>query len=71
MLKIKFILKEAKYTLVQGSKDLWSDFKWVKNLYSKKSKKEFTGLELATSWRIMTDLLKFVPYSVILVVPFA
>lgn len=37
-LKIKFILKETKYTLVQGSKDLWDDSKWIAHLYRTKSK---------------------------------
>jgi hypothetical protein len=36
LLKVKFFLKEMKYTLVQGSKDLWADFKWIRNLYKNK-----------------------------------
>lgn len=43
LLKTKFILKEAKYTLVQGSKDLWNDIKWITNLYKHKVSYEFTG----------------------------
>lgn len=70
-LKTKFFLKEMKYTLVQGSKDLWSDAKWIRNLYKTKSRFEFTGYELTKVKRIFIDLLKFIPYSVILVVPFA
>jgi hypothetical protein len=27
-----------KYTIVQGSKDLWSDAKWIKNLYKTKQR---------------------------------
>ena len=42
-LKIKFILKETKYTIVQGSKDLWADTKWIYNLYKSKKRAEFTG----------------------------
>lgn len=71
LLKAKFILKEAKYTLVQGSKDLWADIKWITNLYKNKVDYEFTGYELAESQRIKIDMIKFIPYSVILVVPFA
>lgn len=71
LLKAKFILKEAKYTLVQGSKDLWNDTKWIVNLYKTKVDYEFTGYELAESHRIKIDMIKFIPYSVILVVPFA
>ena len=71
LLKTKFILKEAKYTLVQGSKDLWHDIKWITQLYRSKVSYEFTGYELAESQRIKVDLIKFIPYSVILVVPFA
>lgn len=71
LLKAKFILKEAKYTLVQGSKDLWHDAKWITQLYKKKAHSDFTGFELAQSQRIKVDMLKFIPYSVILVVPFA
>lgn len=37
-LKTKFFLKEMKYTLVQGSKDLWADVKWIKNLYKNKQR---------------------------------
>lgn len=37
-LKTKFFWKEMKYTLVQGSKDLWSDVKWIRNLYKTKSR---------------------------------
>ena len=37
-LKAKFFLKEMKYTLVQGSKDLWSDTKWIYNLYKTKQR---------------------------------
>ena len=36
LLKAKFILKEAKYTIVQGSKDLWNDTKWLIKLYKTK-----------------------------------
>lgn len=43
MLKLKFILKEAKYTIVQGSKDLWQDAQWITNLYRKKQMEYFTG----------------------------
>jgi hypothetical protein len=71
LLKAKFILKEAKYTLVQGSKDLWNDIKWITNLYKSKVDYEFTGYELAESHRIKIDMVKFIPYSVILLVPFA
>jgi LETM1 and EF-hand domain-containing protein 1 len=71
LLKTKFILKEAKYTIVQGSKDLWNDIKWITNLYKTKVSYEFTGYELAESHRIKIDMIKFIPYSVILVVPFA
>lgn len=71
MLKLKFILKEAKYTIVQGSKDLWYDAQWITNLYRKKQVEYFTGFQLSQSRKIKVDLLKFIPYSVILVVPFA
>jgi len=60
-----------KYTLVQGSKDLWADFKWIRLLHKNKARFEFTGYELTRSKRIIIDLLKFIPYSVILFVPFA
>ena len=42
-LKLKFILKETKYTLVQGSKDLWRDSTWLLNLHRNKNRREFTG----------------------------
>lgn len=42
-LKAKFFLKEMKYTLVQGSKDLWADYKWIRHLYKTKARFEFTG----------------------------
>ena len=71
MLKLKFILKEAKYTLVQGCKDFWSDSKWVVNLYRKKTYSEFSGLEIKTSRRIVADVAKFVPYFVLLMIPLA
>lgn len=71
LLKTKFLLKEAKYTIVQGSKDLWHDKNWIINLYKKKEKSEFTGYELAETQRIKVDMIKFIPYSVILTVPFA
>lgn len=32
-----------KYTIVQGSKDLWADFKWIRSLYKTKPRFEFTG----------------------------
>ena len=35
-LKTKFFLKEMKYTLVQGSKDLWADVKWIYRIYKTK-----------------------------------
>lgn len=37
-LKLKFILKETKYTIVQGTKDLWEDAKWIINLYRTKTR---------------------------------
>jgi LETM1 and EF-hand domain-containing protein 1 len=70
-LKIKFILKETKYTIVQGSKDLWQDAKWIIKLYKNKKSSEFTGYEMAVSWRIVLDILKFIPYSVLLAIPLA
>lgn len=60
-----------KYTIVQGSKDLWADYKWIRNLYKNKPRFEFTGYELTRVKRVFIDLLKFIPYSVILFVPFA
>lgn len=70
-LKIKFILKETKYTIVQGCKDFWEDSKWMINLYKTKTRSEFTGYELAESSRILQDILKFIPYSVLLAIPLA
>lgn len=32
-----------KYTLVQGSKDLWADVKWLRKLKKTKPRFEFTG----------------------------
>ena len=46
-LKLKFILKEAKYTLAQGFKDLWRDTKWIIKLYKNKTRSEFTGYEIS------------------------
>jgi hypothetical protein len=43
MLKAKFIWKETKYTIAQGSKDLWNDAKWIIALNKRKHKHEFTG----------------------------
>lgn len=37
-LKLKFILKETKYTIVQGTKDLWEDAKWMTHLYRTKTR---------------------------------
>lgn len=70
-LKIKFILKETKYTIVQGSKDLWADGKWIINLYKTKTRSQFTGYELSESTRIVQDILKFIPYSILLAIPLA
>lgn len=42
-LKLKFILRETKYTLVQGCKDLWFDTKWMLSLYKNKVRADFTG----------------------------
>lgn len=27
-----------KYTIVQGSKDLWADYKWIRHLYKTKAR---------------------------------
>lgn len=70
-MKLKFLLKESKYTLVQGSKDLWADLKWFTQLYRRKQRQYFTGFEIAESRRITVDLLKFIPYSVLILIPFA
>lgn len=56
---------------MQGCKDLWSDTKWLINLNKKKAKHELTGFEKHTRARVIVDLIKFIPYSVILTVPFA
>lgn len=37
-LKLKFILKETKYTLVQGAKDLWRDSTWLFALHKNKKR---------------------------------
>lgn len=71
MLKLKFILKEAKYTLVQGCKDFYFDTKWLINLYRKKTYKEFSGLEIKSSRRVVADVAKFIPYFVLLMIPLA
>ena len=55
-LKLKFLLKEMKYTIVQGSKDLWADGKWLFTLYRQKQRQYFTGFEMAESKRIVLDL---------------
>lgn len=70
-MKLKFILKEMKYTLVEGSKDLWRDTVWFFKLYRRKQNQYFTGFEIYESRRIWVDMLKFIPYSVILIVPLA
>ena len=70
-LKLKVIWRETKYTLIQGSKDLWQDSKWVLALYKNKTRSQFTGYELSESSRIIIDLLKFIPYSVLLAIPLA
>ena len=70
-LKLKFIVKEAKYTIVQGSKDLWQDLTWMVALCRKKKFSHFTGYERYLTWRITTDILKFVPYSVLVLIPLA
>ena len=56
---------------MQGSKDLWADAQWITALYRRKQAEYFTGFELFQSSRIKVDLLKFIPYSIILVVPLA
>jgi hypothetical protein len=43
MRKAKFLWREAKFTLVQGSKDLNSDTKWLIKLYKTKKMNELTG----------------------------
>jgi len=70
-LKLKFILKEAKYTLVQGSKDFWNDSKWLIDVYRRKQKQYFTGYEISKSKRIIIDILKFIPYSILVMIPLA
>ena len=45
-MKMKFLWKETKYTLVQGCRDFWSDTKWIINLYKTKESYEFTGFEM-------------------------
>jgi hypothetical protein len=70
-IKVRIFLREMKYTVVQGSKDLWADVKWFWHLRSTKPRFEYTGYELNKRKRVIIDLLKFIPYSVILVVPFA
>lgn len=71
MLKGKFLWRQVKYTIAQGFKDLWADSKWLVRLHRKKTYHQFSGLQMKTSRRIVVDLIKFIPYSVILVVPFA
>lgn len=56
---------------MQGTKDLWNDVKWMWNLHKTKKKSELTGYEIGELQRIKIDMIKFIPYSVILVVPFA
>lgn len=56
---------------MQGSKDLWRDSKWLIRLYKSKPRAEFTGYEIAENRRVIIDLVKFIPYSFILIVPFA
>ena len=60
-----------KYTIVQGSKDLWEDSKWLVKLYRQKQRQYFTGFEMAESKRIVLDLLKFIPYSILVLIPLA
>jgi hypothetical protein len=57
--------------MVQGSKDLWNDVTWMINLYKNKHKNDFTGFELAESHRVIIDMLKFVPYFILVIIPFA
>ena len=56
---------------MQGSKDLWNDSKWLFEVYRRKQKQYFTGYEISKSNRIILDLLKFIPYSILLLIPLA
>lgn len=71
LLKIKYLLRETKYTIIQGHKDLWQNTKWMLNVWWNKPLKQRTGYEIAEIRRIRSDLLKFIPYSFFIIVPFS
>lgn len=71
-MKVKFILKQSKYTLIEGCKDLKRDTQWlIHNIKTKRNRQMLTGYEIKKRRRVTHDLLKFIPYSIILAVPAA
>ena len=67
--KIRGFLKEFVFLLVEGSKDTYKDLTWIIKLYRKKGYKHFTGFEKKENFRIVYDLLKFIPFSLFLIIP--
>ena len=68
---IKAYLKEFVFLMVEGSKEVYRDTKWIIDLKKKKYRSHYTGFQLREADRITLDLLKFLPFSFFLVVPFA
>lgn len=67
--KIRAFLKEFMLVLVEGTKDTYRDLRWLVQLYRRKSFKHFTGFEKKEKHRITKDALKFIPFSVFLIIP--
>jgi hypothetical protein len=68
--KAKVLWKEAKFTFVQGFKDLFAESGWLLKTLSTKRPEYRTGKEQHNVRRTTLDLLKFVPYSFFLFIPF-
>lgn len=55
--KVKGFLLEFWILIKQGSKDTWTESKWLYNLMRKKDKSQRTGFELREILRIRYDLV--------------
>lgn len=55
--------------MIEGTKGMYKDVKWLGNTYMKKPHKKFTGFELREENRILYDAFKFLPFSVFLAIP--
>lgn len=67
--KVKNAIRHMVDFVKEGSKKSWEDMKYFRSLRREKTLKEYTAVEYLEYLRIRQDMLKLIPFSIMIIVP--